>query len=159
MSNFSCSTTSATKGTSAHSTSRRTMVSLRNWSCMQYVPNHSRISAHSRDCLLFDQVCNRSTTQDQDFKRNTGLPTGNLSHFWSSKNSPTWSGARILEQGKTMIDVIITMFIVFSLEIGVPRIPQETRSRYQKNYTLLLYCWQIETCIPIKYAIKLVHTH
>ena len=27
------------------------------------------------------------------------------------------------------------------------------------TFILLLYCWQIETCIPIKYAIKLVHTH
>ena len=45
-------------------------------------------------------------------------------------------GPEFSSEVKQLIDVIVTMFIVFSLEIGVPRIPQETRSRYQKNHTL-----------------------
>ena len=44
---------------------------------------------HSYDCLLFDQVCIRSPSQDQDFKRDIGLFAGDLPHFWSSKSSPT----------------------------------------------------------------------
>ena len=96
--------------------------------------DHSRISTHSCNCLLFDQVCNRSTTQDQDHKRNRGCLQEIYLTFGVPKILQHDQGPEFLMF--IVIDAIVTFFIVFSLEIGVPRIPQETRSRYQKNHPL-----------------------
>ena len=68
---------------------------------------HLRISTRSCDCLLFDQVCNHSTLQSKTSREILPCLQGNISYSWNSKSFPTWLGARILEQGKTMIDVIV----------------------------------------------------
>ena len=88
-----------------------------------------------RDCLLFDQVCNRSTTQYQDFKIILGYLQKMYHTFGVPKILQQDQGPELSSKVKQWRGYSST-FVVFSLKIGVPRIPQETRNRYQKNYSL-----------------------
>ena len=56
-------------------------------------------------CYLTKFVIDRSL-RTKTSREIPGCPL-EINLFWSFKYSPTWPGARILEQGKTMIDVTI----------------------------------------------------